>query len=217
MSTYLDTPKVRKYFQMVDSLESAWLRSSTVHAARIAKVEGLSMDTTFDFFKSRFEKIVVSSEGDGRGFHLHLMLVGPATKKEILAMITELYPTAKGNKCKYVKLAENVNQLLKYTLKEGSYRYSGFTEEFIKDMFKLSKPKTDLKLHIIELEDKLLTGKITFSQFGIQHIHLKVTHGQNLYDSHIIAYFKRMAIACGEREEEEYAHSLIDSAMGLRT
>lgn len=179
-----------------------------VWAARISKVNDLDLQHTLDAFDDA-DQFIVSEEGTGIRLHQHLLIADHTfDRQKVLETIKKAYPAAKGNKNLYVKKAENFGQLLKYTLKEGNYMSKGFTDLLLTDMEMLAMPKTEVKQKFIDLEDKLLLQQITFFEFMLRYVQLKVDHGQNIYNNHLIAYFRRFALRTETFSMKQYVQEL---------
>lgn len=187
---------------ILENLESWW-------AIRIT-VDDLDLEKTYNLFNYS-SKFIVSEEGDGDNtrIHQHILLVTDETSDKIKERIREVYPTAKGNKCIYLKPSKDKRQLAKYTVKEGNYKYKGFTEEYILNTFKCSKAKTDLKKDIHKLEDDYVLGNIRSHEFLEKFIELKVKHDQPLYTNHIKAYMMKMMIRSGNATAHNYSEGLL--------
>lgn len=173
-------------------------------------VDELTLEKTESIFKE-YEKYIISEEGDGENkrLHHHIVLDTQEDSNKIKENIRKVYPNANGNKCIYCKPAKDKRQLAKYTLKEDNYIYKGFTEEFIKEHFKLSVAKTDLKKDIVKLEEDYILDKITTEQFTSRFIDLKVKYDQPLYTNHIVAYIRKMMIRSGNMKSKEYAKHVL--------
>lgn len=195
------------------TLEETLTKLECWWAIRIT-VDSLELRKTFAIFES-FPKVVVSEEGDGMNTRLHHHIILPTNKSsdEIKKLIRVAYPDAIGNKCIYVKPSRDKRSLMKYTLKEGNYLYKGFTDQFIKDSFKCSSSKTDLKKEIDLLEEKVILQKITMLQFIEAYIDLKVKYSQDLRDTNLKPYFKRIMIKSGYMTSKVYAQRLYDQVV----
>lgn len=175
------------------------LQKNIMIAFRISRVKNLSLDSTFQHFSSKYKYVVVSLEGEQKTEHIHGVIANPSiTTDEVRDYIRELYPDAKGNKCLYTKESMDKKQLLKYTLKEGQFLFSGFRKEFIENMVILSSVKENLNKKIQTNEEELLLGHITYKKFVTNHLEIIVQHNQNLYINHLKAYFFKMRLKSGD-------------------
>lgn len=198
-------------------LEFMFMQDKVVISGRIAKVKDLSLELT-KIMLDKYDYYIVSEEGVKGGtpaLHHHFVVIGDIDTKIITADIKRTYPDAVGNKFFSVSVAENPKQLIKYTLKEGKFLYKGFTKEFIEDAHKLSKKKEGMKEQFVKLEEQLMLKKINFKKFVEEYIKLKVQHSQPIYDNHLIAYFKRIALQIGELHYDSYSDSLISRVFYL--
>lgn len=182
-------------------------------ALRIKHVQSLELQRTLTFFSDKCKYVLVSmEEGKGKeGTHIHGLISGEfeTTAQVVRTWIKELYPDAKGNKCLYVSLVKNVKQTSKYTLKEGKFLYKGFNQPYIRTMLACSNKKESIAAKIAQNEENLLSGAIFFETFVINYLIIKVEHGQNIYDSHIMAYCNRLRLKSGETSYEVYAQRFI--------
>lgn len=162
-------------------------------AIRLSSFDGLSLDATRTMFNDY--KYIISEEGDGitTKYHQHIVLVADTDTEGVRAIIKATYPACQGNKCIYIKACRDKKQLAKYTLKEGSYCYKGFSSQYITDTFKCAIAKTDLKKDMTKNEDDFIIGKIELLQFTETYLTLKVKHDQPLYMNHVQAYITKMA------------------------
>jgi len=192
------------------SIETMFMSTKVVIAARISCVEDLTVEKTEEGFES-YPIYIISQETSSSGkLHQHLFVAAENLTTDIVTSILKgIYPDAKGNKCLYVKKALKPKQLLKYTLKEGDYVSKGISDALLKDASILSKSKEKMKDKFTELEEQLILKHIRFPKFVEDYIRLKVVHGQNMYDNHLIAYFKRLALSVGEIQYDEYVDFLM--------
>jgi len=187
-----------------------------VFALRVSKCSNLSLETTFNHFSKNnsYSVVVVGEEGEGHEYHNHAFIRGQGITKEHLTLdLKNIYPDAKGNKFFSISIARDANQLLKYTLKEGSFLHRGLPQSLIDLAYKLSTPKTDLKKRIVDLEDALKMGRIEFVDFIEKYIQIKVDHGQSIYRQHIIAYCTRLGMSCGAVSTRSYACDIKNSIL----
>lgn len=174
-------------------------------------LDDLDLDKTFDIF-GKSDKLIVSQEGDGLNtrIHHHILLVTNDSSDQIKTLIRQTYPEAKGNKCLYCKPSRDKSSLAKYTVKEGMYKYRGFSEKYIKDTFKCSVAKTDLKKDISKLEEQYILGEYDSEIFLQKYIELKVKHDQPLYTAHIKAYMMKMMIRSGNASAKSYGQNIMN-------
>lgn len=192
-------------------LEYQFLQQGKAYSIRIARLEEMSVEKTFDGFKDLWTRVIVSDEVSTKGVeHQHVFLHSDKsfTKEDVTTQLQAIYPLCKGNKCFSTKVVVHLSKCIQYTVKEGSFKSQGFSAEFIKDASFLSYPKLDVKAKMSELEDEYLLHRINLDEFMMKHINLKVKHGQNLYDNHLVAYMKRMAIRSGDMEVESYCDEI---------
>jgi len=196
-------------------LESLLHQGKQIWAARIAKVSQLSLQLTLDGMSQLTNTLIISEEGTGVGIHQHLLLVGDHLTRDLIkAKIKEIYPKAHGNSSFYIQEAKKKLQLMKYTIKEGTFVYKGFTDAFIVDLQRCSLPKTNLKKEFTELEEKLAMGVIQLSEYIRKYIELKVQHDQPLYTSHLLALFRKLAVRHDVYSSKEYADFFMEKILG---
>lgn len=138
-------------------------------------------------------KYIVSQEGFKES-HLHYhALIQTQDVEAIRRSLKSAGIT--GNKCYSISTVRNERQLSKYILKEdGPYKYKGFTQEQI-DLFKKCstlKGKKGFADALTPLEDSYIAGSLDLDTFIYKFLELKVSYGQNIYPSHIQAYFMKM-------------------------
>lgn len=188
--------------ETLQNFESWW-------AIRIT-VDDLDLEKTYKLF-NHYDKFIVSEEGDGLNtrLHHHIILVTTESSDQIKDKIREVYPDAKGNKCIYCKPSRDKRQLAKYTVKEGNYKYKGFSDKFIEEAFLVSNPKTNLSTEINELEEQYILHKIESQEFLEKYILIKTKHNQPLYSNHIKSYMMKMMIKAGRASAGAYAEGML--------
>lgn len=182
----------------------------TWYAIRLSSFDELDINVTKNIFD--FYRYVISEEGDGitTKYHQHIILDCPLSTDEIRSLIKKSYPNCVGNKCIYIKACADKTQLMKYTLKEGKYCYKGFSDKFIEEHFKCSKPKTDLKKEISNNEDNFVLGKIDDIEFVENYLKIKVSHDQPIYLNHIRAYVLKMMLKAGYKKYSSLSRNILD-------
>lgn len=189
----------------MDEFKAFTLLQPNTYALRIAKCHAMELHKTFNLFASRCAILIVSEEGTGSGYHQHLYCVGENLDRKVLVKaIKDTYPDAKGNKCMYIRSAQDPKQLMKYTLKEGKFLYKGVPDVLINKMKVLSTRKTDLKSEVVTLEERFVLGELELDEFMVEYLNLKVKHSQNIYDNHLQAYFTRMALWAQKLKVSDY-------------
>lgn len=196
---------------MEQYLEKQFLSTHDMCAFRIACVDGLSLDNVFLGLKDEYPVLLVSSEGEEKKFHIHgvaampLLDSGDDFTGTVRLSIKKVFPTAKGNKCLYVKKSKDKKQLLKYTLKEGTFKYQGFSKILIDKLFQLSCNKENLNKKIQDNEEDLLMHTISYSRFVVRHLEIIVSHNQNIYCNHVKSYFNKMRLKSGDISYRQFA------------
>lgn len=187
------------------------LKDSVVIAFRVTK-DFCNSDTVsiLNFLKetTKYVHILVSQEGEKQKPHLHGMVT--LLKEHYDDSVTVLRNHLKewgltqnpplkiiGNKMLYVRLADDKKQLLKYTLKEGNYKQTGFPAAYLATYHAASVCKESLGLKIRDNEEDLLMKKIDYETFVHRYIKIKVDHTQPLYVSHIKAYINSYRLKSG--------------------
>lgn len=176
-------------------------------------LDDINLELIYNMVKDR-TKFVISEEGDGINvnvhYHIVLLALPNETNDMIKKMIKQTFPSVKGNKHLFSKLVTQLKQAIKYTLKEGNYKYKGFTEENIKELFKCSAPKTNLRKDVSDLQDDYMMKRISKEMFLEKYIELKAKHDQPIYPAHIKAYMIKMMIKTGDLK----AGSISDTILG---
>ncbi len=219
------------------SIETSFYNNAQVWAFRISNVEDLDLAKTFQGFSELgYDKIIVSEETSTKGvLHHHGLLAWYPEKhnmirwdvhsdkditysslpissahEDIVKTIKFIYPDAKGNKCIYCRQSIDKAQLLKYTLKEGLFFQKGFSSEYISSALLLSTSKEGMKKSFSNNVDKYLLKAQSLLEFMSNHIQLKVKHKQPLYNNHLEAYFRSIAIRGGDLTSVDYAQTFYE-------
>lgn len=180
------------------------------YAVRLSSFDSLSWQTTIDMLGDT--KYIISEEGDGISvkYHQHIIWCLEETTEQIRQRIKKVYPECVGNKCLYIRACRDKKQLAKYTLKEGKYAYNQFNHKYIEEMFKTSKPKTDLKKDVTDNEDEFIMGRITLEEFVENYLNLKAKHDQPIYMNHIESYVRKMMIKKNPKYTTTLASKIIE-------
>lgn len=118
-----------------------------------------------------------------------------------------------GNGFYSISTVRNIKQCQKYILKEvsagGKFISKGFTDDevslFVKTSY--SKGRDKFQEHLDLLEEQYMTNQISFEDFGIKFIQLKVKYNQNIYTNHI----KAMLLKYKVKKEPDSAQQIYDS------
>lgn len=206
-------------------LETLLIKGTEMWAIRISNLSDLDLQKTFDGLLPLKPKILlVSQEGEEKHTHHHIIITTQNLLKEIDTVTTrnrkvrellnktckQIYPGIKGNKNLYISPAKKKMQLLKYTLKEGTYISHGLSGAIIQDLCKVSAPKTNLKEKFTQLDEQLLLKQITFTQYSERYVETKVSHDQPLYNNHLQAFLTTKAIKCGELKVDNYVGRILE-------
>lgn len=188
------------------------LKTHTHIAFRVKHCEEIELEKTLTYLKKHYIYILVSLETSG-GLHIHGQVsvnIPPSVstpKSEVDKLRQHLkiiYPDAKGNKCLYTQIVRVEKQSMKYILKEGNYCSTGYSKKWVDTLYKCSTKKENLKKKIDKNEEDLISRKITFEQFAIRYLEIKVNHGQNIYNNHITSYFRRLQLKTGHISYHDY-------------
>lgn len=181
-----------------------------VYTIRIT-YEQIDNDDIMELF-NEFSMVVTGQERTSKGLkHFHVYVAGVDISVErIRKILKDKYPDIKGNKHLMIKAAVNPLQLLKYVVKEGNCLYKGLPEDLIKECKKTSYSKD--KKAFVELDDKYLTTRMDIKEYTTLYVELKVNNNQPLYDTHLIAHVKKMAIKKGEYRASDYADRILGLA-----
>lgn len=128
---------------------------------------------------------------------------------------TDLVNTFKqnGNGFYSISTVRNLKQCQKYILKEvsagGKFIYKGFTDDEISLFKKTSylKGRDKFQEQLDLLEEQYISNRITFEDFGIEFIKLKVKYNQNIYTNHI----KAMLLKYKVKKDPTYAKEIYDT------
>lgn len=182
---------------------------------RLSSFSGLGLETTKAMLLPY--RYILSEEGDDitTKYHQHIILVTDIGIEEIRKIIKKHYPEAIGNKCIYLKPVNEKAACAKYVLKEGSYSYNGFTEEYIETKFKTSRKKTDMKKDVVDNEDAYILGSIDAKEFIERYIVIKSEHDQPLYMNHIEAYVRKIMVRKNKKAAGKLANVLFDRIFNI--
>lgn len=194
----------------MNHIQLSFLKEHLMISFRIT-FKDLSLETTYNYLINHYPYVLVSEEGLSTKLHHHGIVCMAHTDKSIRSVKDTLrqhlktcYKELYGNQSIYIRESENKKQLLKYTLKEGSYLYKGFSSSLIEIYETLSTKKENIKQKIIDNEENLITHSINFEQFGIRYLEIQVTHGNNIYNHQIKAYLNRFQLLSGDISYDEY-------------
>lgn len=153
--------------------------------------DAVSLEATFRLFSQHADFMIVCQEGgDTERLHQHILLSSSffSEKKQIKDLILHQYPNARGNPGHSITKAKNKQVLASYVLKEGLYKYKGFTKEFIEDARKLSFSQNDFKKKYKALRNSLILGHIQLEEYAVSLLQLKVNLDQPIYYNHFKAH-----------------------------
>lgn len=186
-----------------ESLNS-FLGLETFHIRLTLKSE---LENIIDFIETSItKKYIICDELT----HYHCLAETQMSKKEIVRVIKEKL-NLKGNADFSVIKAKSKQQLKKYILKDGNYKYKGFTDEEIKLLRKQSFKKGIDKLQIVleGYEIEYYNGDISFTQFGERYIQLKIEYNQNIHGNHVKAYLTKIKMKKNPDCIREYISDLM--------
>jgi len=111
-------------------------------------------------------------------------------KDQMKKIIFQAYPDIAdlGNAGHQITKAKSKQALASYTLKDGLFKYKGFTEEFISDAKKLSFSQNDFKKKYKALRNSLILGDIQLEDYAVSLLQLKVRADQPIYYNHFKAH-----------------------------
>lgn len=180
-----------------------------MHFMRLAMIEGLSLDRTMKALVD-YKYIIVAEENTRSGkIHQHLLVSDKVHIDDIKKKLVDEYGPIKGNKqWAITNVKDKSPQIFKYIVKDGNFRYKGFSKTLMDAAVKCSSHKGDVKKEFADLEDAVKLGQISFDMFMERNIELRIKHDQNLYTQHIVAYFRKIAIKTGELKVSEYCRNL---------
>ncbi len=163
--------------------------------------ESVTLDKTFEAFRYKVDFLIVAQEGslDDRDLqdlpvstrlHQHLLISSSSfsEKSEIKELILHQYPDARGNSGHSITIAKNKQVLASYVLKEGLFKFKGFTNQFIEDARKLSFSQNDFKKKYKALRNSLILGDIKIEEYAVSLLRLKADNDQPIYYNHFKAH-----------------------------
>lgn len=117
------------------------LEGGSYHIRFHVRDTGLTMDTLENLVTLYCGAYIIGYE-DAKSPHYHVLVL-QCNPDNILEAYKKMYPVAKGNKYFSKSSVKSLRKTVKYCLKDGNFRYKGFSEEEINLMFKKSHQKFD--------------------------------------------------------------------------
>lgn len=155
--------------------------------------------------KDLYLKAIISEEGgsEDTSRHLHGFIEVNSDDKlkniyqNFRNYLKESYPKLFGNKSlALTKTQEGTeSRMAAYTMKEGNYKYYGYSEKEIERFKKLSFKKqkhTDFQIEKQKLEDSFLLDDFTLRQFVTKYLDLIAKYRSGITDGQIYSYINRM-------------------------
>jgi hypothetical protein len=185
------------------------LYSGTTFHLRCSHPEA-TLQGLYDAYEPYMDMIIVCQETGKTGLlHFHCLLHKQELHRETIKdILKETYPTVRGNKDYSISLSRNKQQLTKYLLKDGNYKYKGFPSRFIQKMEVLSYSTNEMKRRFQILKDKVTLKEISLSDYMLECINIKVEYEQPLYRNHMSAHFLQIAIKLGDLTPEQLVQQL---------
>lgn len=167
---------------------------------------------------SKITKYIISKEySKTRGEHFHCYLVFEDAKdllknreQGIRDIFIKRFNIQDANSDYSFSPRRNENQLKKYVLKDGQYRYKNIPKDEIEALVKASnkKGKDQFGEDLTRLEDNYLKSKdMTIKSFYHSFVKLKVSYGQNIYPSHCDAYVYKIQFKKDPRKIIDFVES----------
>lgn len=171
----------------------------------------LSMDIIQDFVRSFTTTYLISQEDPGVHQHYHILMEyqesDPKHNKLRYSLKTKL--GLNGNGSYSISTVRSRSNLMKYILKDdGVFVKSNIPDEVISLMKRCSYKKShDKKFSrdLLTIEEDYICSKLTLNQFKKAVLKLKVSYNQNLYPSHLKAYFYKLRC----KKDDEYYDEFI--------
>lgn len=167
----------------------------------------VTLNKTFGLFKEITDFMIVSQEGGpgtDKSLHQHILLSSSSLfsegKAQIKKLLLQQYPNARGNPGHQITKAKNKQVLASYVLKDGLYKFKGFTNEFIEDARKLSFSVNDFKKKYKDLQSALTLGQIDLEEYAVSLLRLKAKHHQPIYHNHFKAHLLQCMIDSDDNE-----------------
>lgn len=177
------------------------------------------------------EKFIISKEeANNPHFHITYHMEVPVTSKRLEKEYIKIYwqkvfkTLLVGNKLIATSQIQNMEQSIKYTLKDGNYKYKGYTEEYIQQMFKKSYKKTKNKDNVlkemkIKISEEYLEGRLSFHELKQKTLELYTEYRKPIYMAHLTAHFRSLLFqrndVIGGLTYQEIIHQQIDRQLGL--
>lgn len=200
--------------ELAHPLETLMLDGIVLVCARLACCENLTLENTQEGLNS-YSHYIISQEVSKSGkLHQHIIASKIAiSEKSLTEDLKKIYPDAKGNKCIYVKKANNYKQAIKYTLKEGEYVSRGISTDYLDTAKQLSKSKENMQKEFTRLEEQVLLRQIPFPEFLKNYVELKLKYNQTFYLNHMRAYFIRVGLQCNYLDKDDFRELMLKSLL----
>lgn len=185
----------------MEAIVKSFLDATDAWSVRITS-KGIKHKELFLYFMHEYDYVICADEVSRSGVpHVHCFLARSGlSKTDIREFIREGYPDLSGNKNLTITPCKDYEQLIKYTLKEGKYATQGFTDDFIKKMYKLSFKADDFKYQKKLLMDKVILGDICYCEYVDEYIEIHKTHLKPFNFGQWKSHFAMVAYKLGEVE-----------------
>lgn len=173
------------------------------------------INTVQDFIKRYTNYYIISQEH--KHYHIMLKTQIPINSRSINKStfrkdIVEAFNN-NGNGFYSISVVRDIKQCKKYILKEvsngGKFIHNGFTDDdvsiFMKTSYLKGRDKFQDSLNL--LEEQYMSDKISFEEFGISFIQLKVKYNQNIYTNHIKALLLKYKV----KKDPKYAKDIYNT------
>jgi hypothetical protein len=172
----------------------------------------LTTDLEFDliegFVKERSDQYIISHEVS----HYHCYLVTDVTRKDLRSAVNEVLKL-KGNGQFSIADVRKPQQMKKYILKDGNFRFRGYTEQEIK-ILRLCSNKKGMDKYSDELsvlEENFYSDKsITLESYMVSVVNLQLSYGMKPVRNRLQSYARYVEMKRSPARVRSYVRELLE-------
>lgn len=160
------------------------------------------------YVKKLSNKYIIAHETTGKQhYHIHMQYELPKSTPHYCRKLSQQFAQEfdirdpKGKSCSIDK-----GRSANYTLKDGNYVYSGYTDEEIEKLRKESytKGKDTYRKEEIQIESRFLSRELTSDEYVKQIVRLKIKFDKNIYITHMKARLLTLTL---KRDSDDYLNN----------
>nr|UOF78178.1 hypothetical protein [Cressdnaviricota sp.]UOF78318.1 hypothetical protein [Cressdnaviricota sp.] len=189
----------------------------------VGHIDDTNIDKLYDYLKVRFTHVLVSEEvSKTQKQHLHFIFNGEIKRNNAGTQFRDAFKEffSLGEKTKRTfsfSPPRDYDKALAYTVKDGIYKYQGFSESEIKKAEKLSYKKYNKETFAKEYDKILgraLTGELSLREFASSYIDLKHAYRQfNINKYRLKELIENVHMKCNSDYKNSYIDDLLPYGM----